>query len=300
MSKKLLLGIIVVLLITNIASLLFWNKEEKVVINDEDSAKIDSAEPVASIGSEKVSYQQWMEELRSEYGEKQLKSMIDHEVVNQLAEENNIEVDEKVIDREISFLYTMQGIMTEEEAEKEEAKWREDIIYRYQLQDLLTKDMSILEEELQTYYEGYGDQYDFTESVQISHILVDDFETADKVVAELEQGASFDLLAKEYSIDDETKASGGYLGSIYTSSQFLPSSYEEVALKMDNHSYSEPFQADNGVAILYLHRKLPSITFDYEEIKPYMESELAMQEMNQSLSADPLWEQLEIDWVYGN
>ncbi|WP_337019703.1 peptidylprolyl isomerase, partial [Oceanobacillus massiliensis] len=208
--------------------------------------------------------------------------------------------DEKVIDREISFLYTMQGIMTEEEAEKEEAKWREDIIYRYQLQDLLTEDMSIPEEELQTYYEGYGDQYDFTESVQISHILVDDFETADKVVAELEQGASFDLLAKEYSIDDETKASGGYLGSIYTSSQFLPSSYEEVALKMDNHSYSEPFQADNGVAILYLHRKLPSITFDYEEIKPYMESELAMQEMNQSLSADPLWEQLEIDWVYEN
>ena len=67
---------------------------------------------------------------------------------------------------------------------------------------------------------------------------------------------------------------------------------------MDEHSYSEPFIADNGVAILYLHRKLPAIEFTYDEIKPYMESELALQEMDQSLIADPLWEQLDIDWIY--
>ena len=52
------------------------------------------------------------------------------------------------------------------------------------------------------------------------------------------------------------------------------------------------------MAILYLHRKLPAIEFTYDEIKPYMESELALQEMDQSLIADPLWEQLDIDWIY--
>ncbi|MFC4024101.1 peptidylprolyl isomerase [Oceanobacillus longus] len=299
MSKKLLLGIVVVLLITNIASLLFWNQEENTVISENDEMEIKQNEPVATIGEEEISYQQWVDKLRSAHGQKQLKKMVDRVVVNQLAQEENIEIDEKMMQREISFLYTMQDIMTEEESEREEEKWREDIIYRYQLQQLLTADASIPEEELQTYYDTYGEQYNFSSSIKLSHILVDDFETAEKVFAELEQGAKFELLAREYSIDEETKNTGGYLGSIYTSSQFLPSSYEEEALEMDDHTYSEPFQAENGVAIIYLHKELPEIKFTYEEIKPYMESELALQELGQTLNADPLWEELDIEWIYG-
>ncbi|WP_249872194.1 foldase protein PrsA [Oceanobacillus saliphilus] len=299
MSKKLLLGIIVVLLVTNIASLLFWNQEEKVVISENENAEINSREPVASIAGEEISYQDWMEGLRTAHGEKRLKTMIDRKVVNHLAEEENIEIDEKIIERDIAFLYTMQGVMTEEESAVEEARWRDDIIYRYQLEELLTRDTSIPEEELQNYYNRYGDQYNFSSSVQLSHILVNNFETAEKIVAELEEGASFHLLAREYSLDEETKNNGGYMGSIYTSSQFLPNSYETIALEMEDHSYSEPFRAENGVAVIYLHKKLPSIEFTYEEIKPYMESELALQEIGQTLTADPLWEQVEVEWIYG-
>ncbi|WP_067729655.1 peptidylprolyl isomerase [Oceanobacillus damuensis] len=299
MSKKLLLGIIVVLLITNIASLLFWNQEEKRVISEDEDTQINSTEPVASIAGEEITYQQWMDALRTGHGEKELKTMIDKEVVEQLAEEEKIEIDEKIIQRDIAFLHTMQGVMTEEESSKEEEGWREDIIYRYQLEQLLTADMSIPEDELQSYYDSYGDQYNFSSSVQLSHIVVDDFETAEKVVSELDEGASFELLAREYSTDEETKNNGGYLGSIYTSSQFLPNSYEEVALEMEDHSYSEPFRAESGVAVIYLHRNLPSIEFTYEEIKPYMESELAMQELEQNLTADPLWEQVDVEWIYG-
>ncbi|WP_087974054.1 peptidylprolyl isomerase [Oceanobacillus rekensis] len=298
MSKKLLLGIIVVLLITNIASLIIWNQGENVSVNGNDETKLNSNEPVASIADEEISYQQWMDELRTNHGQKQLKAMIDNKAVKELADEGQVEVDEKLVQRDISFLYTMQGPMTEEEATKEEEKWREDIVYRYQLQQLLTTDTSIPEGELQNYYNEYGDQYNFSSSLQLSHILVDDFKTAEKVYAELDQGASFELLAREYSTDKETKNDGGYLGSIYTSSQFLPSSYEEEATKMDEHNYSEPFQAESGVAILYLHKKLPAIEFTYEEIKPYMESELALQELGQTLNADSLWEKLDVEWIY--
>jgi foldase protein PrsA len=297
MSKKLLLGIIVVLLITNIASLLLWNQGGDVSVNGNDEKKFSSNEPVATIAGEEISYKQWMDELRTNHGQKQLKAMIDSKAVKQLADEEQIVVDEKLVQRDISFLYTMQGPMTEEEAAKEEEKWREDIVYRYQLQQLLTRDTTIPEEELQNYYNEYGDQYNFSSSLQLSHILVDDFKTAEKVYAELDQGASFGLLAREYSTV-ETKNDGGYLGSIYTSSQFLPSSYEEQATKMDEHNYSEPFQAESGVAILYLHKKLPAIEFTYEEIKPYMESELALQELGQTLNADSLWEKLDVEWIY--
>lgn len=300
MSKKLLLGIIVVLLITNIASLLFLNNnEEKVIINNEVQKEVSSQEPVATIGNEEITYSEWMEALRAQYGQKQLKSEIDSKLVSALAEEKGITIDEKVIERELSFLMSMQGVMTEEEYEQAADDWRQDIVYRYQLEQLLTEGVTVPEEELQQYYNGYGGQYDFTSSVQLSHILVENFETAEKVAAELDQGASFDLLAAEYTIDEETKDNGGYLGFIYTTSQFLPNSYNEMAEEMEDHSYSEPFTAENGVAILYLHKKLPSIKFTYEEMKPYLQSELALKEMNQSLSADPLWENADIDWIYG-
>jgi foldase protein PrsA len=299
MSKKLLLGIIIVLVITNITSLFFWNnsKDEAMVLDDEHQVK-NAGEAVASINGEEIAYQDWMAALREQHGERELKALIDREVVRQLAEEQGIEIDEKVLEREISMIAAMQGIMPEKEFEEEKESWRDGIIYRYQLEFLLTEDADIPEEEVEEHYNVYQDQYDFTASLQLSHIVVEDFDTADKVVEELDQGASFDLLAQEYSIDEETNTEGGYLGFIYTTSQFMPDGYEEVAEEMEENTYSEPFTADQGVAIIYLHRSLPSIEFTYEEMKPYVESELGLHELEQSLSADPLWDDMEIEWIY--
>lgn len=300
MSKKLLLGIVVVLLITNIATLLFVgdSNDSEVVSDGKGEKEINRNEAVATVAGEEISYDEWMTGLRNMQGQKHLKQMIDKEVVNTLAEQEAIEVSEKIIDREVSFLYTMQGILTEDDAAEEEERWREEIKYRYQLEQLLTKNIEIPEEELRSYYDTYGNQYDFSSSVKLSHILVEDMETAEQVYQELEDGASFRLLAREYSIDDETRQNGGYMGSIYTSSQFLLDSYETQAANMENHTYSEPFQAENGVAIMYLHRKLPAIEFTYDEVQPYVHSEVAMHEEGLTLEADQLWEEVDIEWIY--
>lgn len=305
MSRKLLLSIIIALIITNVATLLFWNKNEEShkgngnIILDDDQTEVSSSDAVAKIGKEEVSYEAWIESMRKSYGERHLKSMIDRSVVNQLSKKENIQIDEKVINRELSFLASMQGVMTKEEIEKQEASWREDIIYRYELEALLTKDVKIPEDQSRAYYNDYKNQYNFDTSIQSSHIIVDTFDIAEKVIKELEQGASFDLLAQEYSTDEETKDDGGYLGFLIESSQFFPRGYKDVASELAEDSYSEPFNAGNGIAILYLHRKLPEITFSYEEIKPYIENELALNEKEQSLTANPLWDQLDIDWLYG-
>src|SRR5699024_7457722 len=117
---------------------------------------------------------------------KQLKKMIDKKVVNKLADKEDIEVNEKVIKREIALLRMTQGVMTKDEIEQKEAEWKEDIIYRYQLESLLTKDVSIPEEDIKLFYDGYHNQYDFQAATQLSHILVPDLETAEKVEKELD------------------------------------------------------------------------------------------------------------------
>jgi foldase protein PrsA len=299
MSKKLLWGIIAVLLITNIATLVFMNQSNEVIITEEgDESAVSGEEVVASIDGEEITYGDWMAALRQSHGEKTLQSLIDRQVVTKLAEDRNIEVSEKVIERDLAYLTSMQGPLSEEELEEEKKKWQEELVYRYQLEFLLTEDISVSEDELASYYEGYQNQYNFTPATQLSHILVSDMDTAEQVYEELEQGANFELLANEYSLDDETNQTGGYLGFINTNSQFFPNGYEEVAEEMEEHSYSEPFAADNGIAIIYLHQNLPGIEFTYEEIKPYVENELAMHEENISLEASPLWEELEIEWMY--
>lgn len=301
MSRKLLWGIITVLLITNIATLLFMNQNENVIVSEDgEETAIRSNEPVATIDGEDITYAEWMTALRETHGEKTLQSLIDRHLVSKLANEKDIEISEKVIERELAYLTSMQGPLAEDELAKAEEKWREEIVYRYQLEFLLTEDISIPEGEVEEYYDVYKNQYDFSPAMQLSHILVSDMETAEKIYGELEQGANFDQLAREYSIDEETKNSGGYLGFINTNSQFFPDGYEEIANEMEEHSYSTPFTTGNGVGIIYLHQSLPKIKFSYEEIKPYVENELALHEGNLPLQAAPLWEKHEIDWLYGN
>jgi foldase protein PrsA len=298
MSKKLLLSIIAVLLITNVATMLFWKNDQtgSPLVEDE---KIDTKKPVATIDGEEVSYSDWMKALQENYGKKELKELVDRQVVAELAEDQNITISDKVVERDMAILTTMQGPISKESLEELEQSWRSDILYRYQLEALLAEGVQVTEQEVQTYYTKYHEQYQFDQSLQFSHILVSTMDTAEKVHAELEEGASFALLAKEYSIDEDSRGSGGYLGFNSVNTEFLPSNYFEVAEGLEEYSYSEPFVTSNGIAILYLHKSLPNMTFSYEELKPFIRNELALQSSNQKLVADPLWEKLDINWIYG-
>ncbi len=162
-----------------------------------------------------------MTSLRENQGKAQLETMIDYEVVRQLAKELGVSVSEKVIAREIALLTTTQGVMTEKITKKNEKKWREDILYRYRLEALLTADVHIPEDRVKTYYDKYQNQYDFKASTQLSHIVVPDRKTAEKVRKKLAGGSEFGKLARKYSMDEDTKQDGGYLG--FSSIQAGPS-----------------------------------------------------------------------------
>lgn len=297
MSKKLLLSIIIILALTNITTFILWNRGHKVTI-DNQPEMLSPDDIVATVNGESFTYLEWINGLIHDYGKNHLSSLINKEIVNQLANEFGIEVNEKIIQRDMNLLISIEDVMSEIDAELMEEDLREDIMYRYQLEGLLTKDLHIPEDEIRSFYNSYKNEYNFSETMQISHIVVREEETATKIIEELEEGSSFIELANKYSMDEETRGNGGYIGSIPTNSDFFPSGYAEVAWSMEEHTYSEPFQVENGVAILYLHRKLPSIEFSYEEIKPYIKSELALKQHNMDLSPYSLWDQVSVDWIY--
>ncbi|WP_138419973.1 peptidylprolyl isomerase [Aquibacillus sediminis] len=299
MTRKYLWGVIILLLLTNLITIAIWMNERTGTHQQGTLPKnVDKNESVATIDDQTISYEKWMSSLESDRGKEVLKDLINQEVVFQLADQEGIEIQDKLIERELSFLFTMQDRLDQQEITKHEQQWREEIRYRLLLEELLTKDISVSEDEIVDYHTKFSEQYEFDESIQLSHIVVSNMDTAERVISELESGASFASLAREYSVDEDTRNSGGYLGFFASGSNYLSTEYYNQSQEMEEHTYSKPIEVGNNVAIIYLHRYLPAITFSYEEIKPQIRREIALEEMGEVISAEQLWDQFDIDWVY--
>lgn len=293
------------LIITNVASLVILkngktNSAGSNVSGDETLTDVveKKDEQAASVAGAEITYEEWLNSLRETYGKSHLKEMINEKVVHKLAEEKDIFVSDKVIDREIAYLTTMSGIMEKDEITKQQSEWEKELLYRYQLEALLTEEVNVPEEEVRSHYEAYQNQYDFSPSFQLSHITVSNMKTAEKVIDELEEGASFHLLAKEYSLDEETKENGGYIGYFTTGSQFVPYGYDEIISDMDEHSYSDPVSLGDEVVIIYLHRYLPGVKFTFDELKEHIERELAYEKVDPAMKTDDLWNELNVEWIF--
>ena len=70
MSKRFLLSIILVLILTNMITLLFWNQNDHKpgsdVIDHKGEKQITTNKPVATIEGEEISYEDWNKALQAE------------------------------------------------------------------------------------------------------------------------------------------------------------------------------------------------------------------------------------------
>ncbi len=300
-SRLVLWSIILLLLITNITTILIFsgdsNGDEYSLANNN---KIDRNEPLAEIGNEEILYQDWMSQLIDQYGEQVITNMVDKEVVFQLAAEEDVEIQPKIIQRELSRMMIMQDLLPSEEHEEKIDKWTEQIKFRYFSQHLLTKNMEIPETEIEDYYNNYQRQYQFDDMVQLSHILVSNQQEAEYVIAKLEEGESFSEVARELSTDSETADQGGYLGFYSETSSFIPAVYYEEATSIDEGTYSDPLLIDNNYAIIFQHQHLPAIQLSYEEAYQEVKQDLALDKMETEVDASTLWQQIEVDLIYKN
>ncbi|GGM36402.1 foldase protein PrsA 4 [Paraliobacillus quinghaiensis] len=303
MTRKFLWRVILLLLITNVLTAGIWllNRNDGEANTVEDfSVEVDQKEPVATIGGEEITYNHWVSTLEEEYGREALEKMVNEEVITQLAKEQEVTINDEVIDLELSLLFTMEGVLTEEEIAVKQREWTKGIKNRIYLEELSTQDIAVSEQEIQTYFNEYKGQYEFSHSIQVSHILLNNETAANKVIDELESGASFAALAREYTLDDATKRDGGYLGYYTETSSFLHSDYFQQAIGMEEHTYSDPFRIGNNgrIAIIYLHRELPDINLSYNTLYNHIRREIALTKMEKTPEPSDLWNQLEVDWIY--
>jgi peptidyl-prolyl cis-trans isomerase C len=117
---------------------------------------------------------------------------------------------------------------------------------RKALQDVYIAKMlmeRVREEDVTAYYDKEIKNGPVEEEVRARHILLDNRETADAVVADLENGADFAALAKERS-KGPSGPSGGDLG--YFSKQSMVPAFSDAAFKLAAGETSPPVQTQFG------------------------------------------------------
>src|SRR5690625_7665197 len=104
--------------------------------------------------------------------------MINHHVIQKLAEQHNIQVDPAIVDLEVSFLATVHGALAEDQIKTIEEEWRREIEDRILTEMRFTKEVTIPEEEIREYNDMYERQYNVSQQLEISNIEVADLYTA--------------------------------------------------------------------------------------------------------------------------
>lgn len=285
-DKKYLKSLVVGLLLLNIVTIIFF------LSRDNGGSK----EVVATIGNETITRQEWLGEMEERYGRDVLSEMIDQKAIAQLANKYDISISKKAVDRELLLVKTMYGSGSNEMVDEE--KWRQQIQYSIMLDELLTKDVVVEEEDLKKFYEENSSLYKIPTAYHLSHIIVETEEEAKKAIEELEQGTSFEALAMERSIDEFSANQGGDIGYVSEEMDQYARDYLAAVQKLKENEWAGPIKTDNGFSIVLLHDQIKGRTFEFNDVKESIRRQIALEQMDVTTTARDFWEEAKVDWFY--
>lgn len=122
-------------------------------------------------------------------------------------------------------------------------------------------------------YEKMSNSLKGKDEVKISHILVENEQTAKEIKKKLNKGAKFSALSKEFSKDENSKSNGGEIGYILKGT--LVPEFEEKAFLMKVNEISNPVKTQFGWHIIKILDKRPARIPSKDEAHPSIVSKLS-------------------------
>ncbi|MFF2020044.1 peptidylprolyl isomerase [Paenibacillus sp. NPDC058177] len=262
--------------------LLIWSLRAMAVLegNEGDPESPD----VAAAGGQEITEQQWIAELKKKHGYEVLLEIINHIVVGQEAQSLGIQVTDAEVKRELERV--IAGYPSEEqyyaqmqsELGLSRNDVREETVYRLTLQAIATVGITINDSDIDSYLEQNEDRYRPKREMQLSMIEVSTYKKAQRVMDRLEKGEDFAALAKELSINEESRLQGGNLGTVEEDDPFWPKELLSTAAGLDIGDIAGPLQTDEGYAVIRLEHKIERPAPDTEEIRSQVRQELALEQ----------------------
>ncbi|AJY48106.1 peptidylprolyl isomerase [Martelella endophytica] len=226
---------------------------------------------VATVGGEPIhqsELQQTFDRFKGQFGQMTdeqlrgvaLSSLIDMKVVTDAAEKEGI-------DQTDAFKARMEDLRQQE-------------LYNEYLASII--DDQITDDMLKARYDEEVAKAPKQEEVHARHILVKTEDEAKDIIKQLDDGASFEDLAKEHSTGP-SGPNGGDLG-YFSKGQMVPE-FEEAAFALKPGEHTEtPVQTQFGFHVIEVEdvREKPPVAFD--QVKPQLQQALATEKYNEILS----------------
>jgi foldase protein PrsA len=225
------------------------------------------------------------ETLKDRYGEPTLKEMVYKTVLSKQYGITDEEVDTAVQEYKDRYgeqfdLVLMQlGLKNEEELR--------EVLEFYLLQEKAALEkVEATDEELEQQY-----LYE-TKNVTARHILVEDEETANKVIERINGGEDFGEVAKEVSTDTGSAENGGDLGQLDPST--LVPEFSQAAFKLKEGEISQPVESQFGFHIIQATKvEDKEDVKSFEEMKPELEKNVKLSKLDAETIQEALDEAVE-------
>lgn len=247
------------------------------------TGKSGLSDAAAKVNGEKISKDQLYEALYKQGGDATLDNLIQDTLIRQEADKKKVKVTDQDIDAEIKEIKTRFP----DEAQFEEAlkqnnlnldQLKVQIRNNLLVNKLFEGQMDLSDEKLKDYFTKNQSRYDTPEQVEVSHILVEKKEDAEKILADLKGGADFAAVAKEKSTDPGSKDKGGSLGFV-SRGQGLDKAFEDAAFKLDKGQLSDIVQSSFGYHIIKVTDKKTAAKAEFEQSKDKVKKDLVQQEV---------------------
>lgn len=139
--------------------------------------------------------------------------------------------------------------------------------------------VSITPTEMDLYYQAHKQEFTVPEKFKVAHIMLATDADAQQVHTALQDGADFATLAKERSIDQQTRTRGGELGFVNTSTGVIPTIGKNEGLINQLKSLglgecSETVSSDRGYHIFKILEVQPERQQRFDEVKSQIEAAL--------------------------
>jgi parvulin-like peptidyl-prolyl isomerase len=166
-----------------------------------------------------------------------------------------------------------------------EAQLKQDIranLLSEKLYNEVTKNAKVTDSDITKYYNQNEAQYSQAASRDVRHILVNNKKLADTIESQLKKGGDFAKLAKKYSKDPGSAASGGKL--TVTKGQTVPE-FDKAAFSLKTNELSQPIHTTYGWHIIQaLSGVKPAKTTPLADVKETIRQSLVQKKKTDAMT----------------
>lgn len=233
---------------------------------------ITNATAVAIVNGQRITRRAFVNRLEQVTGEQVLSDLINEQLIGQAAKKAKITVTSAEVDAEMEKLREQIG-PSFESVLAQYGMTVDDLRKNMELNLLVfkvsTKDITVSEDALMTFFEEHKSDYDQPEMVKASHILVETEEKAKEIQKKLAEGADFAELARNESTDPMSAAEGGDLG-FFARGRMVPE-FEKAAFAMSPGQTSAPVKSEYGYHIIRVTDRKDAHEAAFDEVKEDIE-----------------------------